>query len=101
MQKELLSDKMMPSGNKMDKGVTCMQSFKHASENIKLLLSYKNWSQEILSKKTGISISTLKRKLKNNNGWTLSEAIAISNAFGLPMEDVFFDRMVPNGTKTA
>jgi transcriptional regulator with XRE-family HTH domain len=78
-----------------------MQQFKNASSNIKLLLSYKNWSQEVLSKKTGISLATLKRKLSANNGWTLLEAVAIAEAFDVSVEELFFTHMVPNGTKTA
>ena len=77
-----------------------MQSFKHASDNIKLLLSFKDWSQETLAKKSGISIATLKRKLRNN-GWTLLEATAIANALGVSVEELFFTRMIPNSTKTA
>ena len=78
-----------------------MQSFKYASGNIKLLLSFKDWSQETLAKKSGISIATLKRKLRNNNGWTLLEATAIANALDVSVEELFFTRMIPNGTKTA
>lgn len=78
-----------------------MQSFKYASGNIKLLLKFKGWTQATLSKKSGISIATLKRKLRNNNGWTLLEATAIANALGVSVEELFFTRMIPNGTKTA
>jgi len=78
-----------------------MQSFKHASDNIKLLLSFRGWSQETLAKKSGISIATFKRKLRNNNGWTLLEATAIANALGVSVEELFFTRMIPNSTKTA
>jgi len=76
-----------------------MQSFKYASGNIKLLLSFKDWSQETLAKKSGISIATLKRKLRNNNGWTLLEATAIANALGVSVEELFFTRMIPSGNK--
>ena len=76
-----------------------MQNFKHASDNIKLLLSFKNWSQETLAKKSGISIATLKRKLRNNNGWTLLEATAIAHALGVSVEELFFTQLVPSGIK--
>jgi len=48
-----------------------MQLYEHQKQALE---QTKNWSQEVLSKKTGISLATLKRKLRNNNGWTLLEA---------------------------
>lgn len=75
-----------------------MSEFKHATDNIRLLLSYKGWTQETLSKKSGISFATLKRRLKTNEGWTLSEAVLIGKAFGIPASELFFTRMVPNAS---
>lgn len=94
---------MLPYGIKkaFQKGGVSMSEFKHAASNIRLLLSYKGWTQEVLSKKSGISIATLKRRLKTNEGWTLSEAVLIGKTFGVSASELFFTRMVPNGTKIA
>ena len=71
-----------------------MQLYEHQKQALE---QTKNWSQEVLSKKTGISLATLKRKLRNNNGWTLLEAVAIAEAFGVSVEELFFTRMIPSG----
>lgn len=72
-------------------------SFKYASDNIKLCLGFKHWTQAILCKKTGITPITLQRRLRDNSGWTLLEAVTIAKAFGLTVNELFFTRMVPNG----
>jgi transcriptional regulator with XRE-family HTH domain len=76
-------------------------AFKYASDNVKLLLKFKGWSQEELCKKTGISSVTLMRRLSKNKGWSLLEAVSIARAFEKPMSEVFFTRMVPNGNEKA
>lgn len=69
---------------------------RYASENIKLLLKYKRWTQAALCKKTGMTEITMQRKLNNKvPKWTMLEAVSIANAFGLSVNDIFFTRMVP------
>lgn len=68
----------------------------YANDNIKLLLKYKNWTQSILCKKTGMTTVTMQRRL--NSGipkWTMLEATSIAKAFGLSVEEIFFTRMIP------
>jgi len=72
-------------------------NFKYASDNIKLILGFKNWTHDVLCKKTGISLITLRRRLKSNNGWSMTEACAIANAFGMTVQELFFTRLIPNG----
>lgn len=74
-------------------------SFKYASDNIKLLLRFKKWTQAVLCKKTGITQVTLMRRLKDNKGWTMLEAVSISKAFGVSVIELFFTQMMPNGSK--
>lgn len=74
----------------------------HANENIKLMIKYKGWTQAILCKKTGITDITLKRRLSSKiPKWSMLEAVSISNAFGLSVNDIFFTRMVPKGNNEA
>lgn len=74
-------------------------SFKYASDNIKLLLRFKNWTQGVLCKKTGITQVTLRRRLKENTAWTMLEAVSISKVLGVSVNELFFTRMMPNGNK--
>ncbi len=74
-------------------------SFKYASDNIKLLLNFKRWTQGTLCKKTGIALVTLRRKLKSNSGWTMLEGLSIAKAFGITVEELYFTQMIPNGNK--
>jgi DNA-binding XRE family transcriptional regulator len=72
-------------------------SFKYASDNIKLVLGFKQWTQAVLCKKTGITLVTLQRRLRENSGWSLTEAVTIAKAFNLSVNELFFTRMIPNG----
>lgn len=77
-----------------------MENLKYASSNIKLLLKYKEWTQAILCKKTGITPVTLTRRLASGiPKWTMLEAVSISKALGFTMNDIFFTCMVPNSNK--
>lgn len=84
-------------GDKMD------SELKYASDNIKLLLKYKGWTQATLCKKTGITPVTLKRRLSGKvSNWTMLEGISIAKALGVSVNDIFFTRMIPkcnNDTK--
>lgn len=71
--------------------------FRYASDNIKLLLHFKKWTQDTLCKKTGITPVTLRRRLASNSGWTMLEAVAIARALGTSVSQLFFTRMIPNG----
>lgn len=75
-------------------------NYKYASDNIRLLLQFKGWTQKVLCAKSGITQITLRRRLKDNTGWTLLEATSIAKAFGKNVEEVFFTHMVPNGNKS-
>ena len=69
---------------------------KFASDNIKLLLKFKGWTQEVLCKKTGITLVTMRRRLSSNGGnWNISEAVNIAKAFNVRLDDIFFKRMTP------
>jgi DNA-binding XRE family transcriptional regulator len=72
--------------------------YKHASNNIKLLLRFKAWTQGTLCKKTGITPVTLRRRLKDNSGWTMMEAANIAKTFNVTVQELFFTQMIPNGT---
>ncbi|MDD5022406.1 MAG: helix-turn-helix transcriptional regulator [Endomicrobiaceae bacterium] len=73
-------------------------TYKYANNNIKLLLKFKNWTQDELCKRTGISKITLQRRLRGTGSeWDLSEAISIAKAFKTPVKDIFFTRLIPNG----
>jgi transcriptional regulator with XRE-family HTH domain len=72
-------------------------SFKYASDNIKLVLSFKKWTQSNLCKKSGITIVTLRRRLKDNSGWSMLEAVSIAKALNVSVQELFFTRMMPNG----
>lgn len=74
-------------------------TFKYASNNIKLLLKFKRWTQDDLCNKTGISLVTLRRRLHKNTGWSMLEAVSISNALGVPISELFFTEMIPNGNE--
>lgn len=75
---------------------------RHASSNIKLLLSFKKWTQADLCKKTGISEITMRRRLNGKRpNWSMMEAIEISHAFGKSVDEVFFTQMIPSGNKEA
>lgn len=80
-----------------------MESYdmRYASDNIKLLLKFKGWTHETLCKKTGISLVTLRRRLKSNSGWSMLEAVSIARAFNVSVNELFFTRMLPVGNKTA
>jgi transcriptional regulator with XRE-family HTH domain len=72
-------------------------SFKYASDNIKLLLQFKKWTQGVLCKKSGVTQVTLRRRLQSNSGWSMIEACSISRAFNVTVNELFFTRMMPNG----
>lgn len=74
--------------------------FQYASDNIKLVLHFKKWTQNMLCKKTGISKVTLSRRLKSNSGWSMTESVEISRALGKSVHELFFTRMIPNGNET-
>jgi lambda repressor-like predicted transcriptional regulator len=74
-------------------------SFKYASDNIKLVLSFKKWTQNTLCRKSGITMVTLRRRLKTNEGWSMLEAVNIAKALGMSVQELFFTRMMPNGNK--
>jgi len=73
-------------------------TYKYANNNIKLLLKFKGWTREYLCKKTGISMITLTRRLNGNGAnWKLEESLSISKTFKMPVKDVFFTQLIPNG----
>lgn len=73
---------------------------KYASDNIKLLIKYKGWTQSILCKKTGITPVTMRRRLNNKvPNWSMTEAVSIAKAFNLSVSDIFFTRMIPRCNK--
>lgn len=73
---------------------------RYANNNIKLLLKYKNWTQEDLCKKTGITKITMRRRLNSKiPKWSMLEAVSVAKAFGSSVSDIFFTRMVPKGNK--
>ena len=73
---------------------------KNANNNIKLLIKYNKWTQEILCKKTGITPVTMRRRLNNKvPTWSMMEAVSIAKAFNLTVNDIFFTCMVPKGNK--
>lgn len=75
-----------------------MDDLKYGNDNIKLLLKYKNWTQEKLCKKTGITQVTLRRRLSSKvPKWTMMEAVSIARAFGMSVSDIFFTCMIPKG----
>jgi len=76
-------------------------SFKHASSNIKLVLGFKRWTQAVLCKKTGMTLVTLQRRLRENAGWTMLEAVTIARALSVSVNELFFTHMVPNGNNGA
>jgi transcriptional regulator with XRE-family HTH domain len=72
----------------------------YANDNIKLLLKYKNWTQLTLCKKTGMTSVTLQRRLNSKiPKWTMLEASSIAKVFGLSVEEIFFNPMVPKCNK--
>jgi DNA-binding XRE family transcriptional regulator len=75
-------------------------SFKYASDNIKLVLNFKKWTQNTLCKKSGLTMVTLRRRLKDNSGWSMLEAVNIAKAFNMTVQELFFTRMMPNGNST-
>ena len=77
-------------------------SFKHANNNIKLLLQFKGWTQNNLCKKTGITPITLRRRLSGDGAnWTMLEAVSVSKALNVSVNELFFTRMVPNGIEAS
>lgn len=77
-----------------------MEELRHANENIKLLMQYKGWTYSTLCKKTGISVVTMRRRLNSEiPKWTMLEAVSIAKAFGIPVSNIFFTRMVPKCNK--
>ena len=69
---------------------------KHANDNIKLLIKYKGWTQAVLCKKTGITPVTMQRRLNGKiSTWSMIEAVNISKAFNIPVNDIFFTSMIP------
>ena len=68
----------------------------YANDNIKLLLKYRNWTQNTLCEKTGMTLVTLQRRLNCKvPKWTMLEASSISKAFGMTVDEIFFTRMIP------
>lgn len=79
-----------------------MEQLKYANDNIRLLLNYKNWTQTTLSKKTGISEVTLRRRLNSDiPKWTMLEAVSIAEVLGENVNNIFFTKMIPKGNKEA
>ena len=77
-----------------------MNELKYANDNIRLLLKYNDWTQTILSKKTGISEVTLRRRLNSEiPKWTMLEAVTIAKVFKEDVTNIFFNRMVPKSNK--
>ena len=77
-----------------------MNELKYANDNIRLLLKYNDWTQTILSKKTGISEVTLRRRLNSDiPKWTMLEAVSIAKVFKDDVTNIFFTRMVPKSNK--
>lgn len=77
-----------------------MEQLKYANDNIRLLLNYKNWTQTTLSKKTGISEVTLRRRLNSDiPKWTMLEAVSIAEVLGENVNNIFFTKMIPKGNK--
>ena len=75
-------------------------TMEYANQNIRLLLFSKKWTQMILSKKTGISEVTLRRRLNSKvPKWTMLEALSIAKAFDVDVSEIFFDRMVPKSSE--
>lgn len=75
---------------------------KNANNNIKLLIKYNKWTQEILCKKTGITPVTMRRRLNNKvSTWSMMEAVSIAKAFNLTVNDIFFTCMVPKCNNVA
>lgn len=75
---------------------------KNANNNIKLLIKYNKWTQEILCKKTGITPVTMRRRLNNKvPTWSMMEAVSIAKAFNLTVNDIFFTCMVPKCNSVA
>lgn len=75
-------------------------NLKYANDNIKLLIKYKGWTQTILCKKTGITPITMRRRLNSKiPTWSMIEAVSISKAFNLTVNDIFFNCMVPKCNK--
>jgi hypothetical protein len=72
-------------------------SFKYASDNIKLVLGFKQITQAVLCKKTGMTLVTLQRRLRENSGWSMLEAVTIAKVLELSVNELFFTRMIPNG----
>jgi len=69
---------------------------KNANDNIKLLMKFKKWTQATLCKKTGITPVTMRRRLSSKiSTWSMMEAVSISKAFNLPVNDIFFTCMIP------
>jgi transcriptional regulator with XRE-family HTH domain len=76
-------------------------TFKYANDNIKLLLKFKGWTQSELCKKTGITQVTLARRFSGTGSkWNLEESLAIARVFNMSVNDIFFTRLIPNGSKT-
>jgi transcriptional regulator with XRE-family HTH domain len=77
-----------------------VNDLKYANNNIKLLIKYKGWTQNILCAKTGITPITMRRRLSSKTpSWSMLEAVSISKAFGMSVNDIFFTRMVPKCNK--
>ncbi|HEX9059530.1 MAG TPA: hypothetical protein VF941_05065 [Clostridia bacterium] len=72
-------------------------NYKYANDNIKLVLKFKGWTHKKLCEKSGMEMHTLQRRLKDIRGWSMTEGICIAKALGVPVCELFFTRMVPNG----
>ncbi|QIK63798.1 helix-turn-helix transcriptional regulator [Leucobacter viscericola] len=64
-----------------------------ASRAVRALLHDRRESQEQLAEATGISLSTLKRRMLNISPFTINELFAIARHFGVGIEDVLSSPM--------
>jgi DNA-binding XRE family transcriptional regulator len=85
---------MIPRCN--EGGTKMKNNLQYANDNIKLMIKYKSWTQNTLSKKTGITPITMQRRLNSKvPKWTMLEAVSIANAFNVSVSDIFFTHMIP------
>ena len=65
-------------------------------KKIKSRMAELNFTQGKLAEILGISNSSMGRKLKGETEFTLSEALAMCDALGFELSDIFFTDSVPN-----
>lgn len=69
------------------------------AKNIRILLADKGLNQQEFASKVGISNITLYRLLKGTTDWQMQWAIRATTILGVTLDDIFLDRIVPNGEK--